>query len=82
MLVARSRLAVEGCSMRRAVLVMTQRQERSARSRLELFHAADRMAVSDQVALIRLPTDAAPPSSDPRSMAGGSSARAPPRSQT
>jgi ABC-type oligopeptide transport system substrate-binding subunit/class 3 adenylate cyclase len=35
-------------------LIERARQERSDRSRLELFHAADRMAVSDQVALIPL----------------------------
>jgi ABC-type transport system substrate-binding protein len=33
-------------------LVEQARQERSDRSRLELYHAADRMAVSEQVALI------------------------------
>jgi oligopeptide transport system substrate-binding protein len=33
-------------------LVEQARQERSDRSRLELYHAADRMAVSDEVALI------------------------------
>jgi ABC-type oligopeptide transport system substrate-binding subunit len=33
-------------------LIERARQERSDRSRLELFHAADRMAVAEQVALI------------------------------
>jgi ABC-type oligopeptide transport system substrate-binding subunit len=35
-------------------LIERARQERSDRSRLELFHEADRMAVADQVALIPL----------------------------
>ncbi len=35
-------------------LIERARQERSDRSRLELFHAADRMAVAEQVALIPL----------------------------
>jgi oligopeptide transport system substrate-binding protein len=35
-------------------LIEQARQERSDRARLEFFHAADRMAVSDQVALIPL----------------------------
>jgi ABC-type oligopeptide transport system substrate-binding subunit len=35
-------------------LIARARQERSDRSRLELFHEADRMAVADRVALIPL----------------------------
>ncbi|MDQ4109449.1 MAG: hypothetical protein M3138_11715 [Actinomycetota bacterium] len=35
-------------------LIERARRERSDRSRLELFHAADRMAVADRVALIPL----------------------------
>jgi ABC-type oligopeptide transport system substrate-binding subunit len=35
-------------------LIENARQERSDRSRLELFHEADRMAVADRIALIPL----------------------------
>jgi oligopeptide transport system substrate-binding protein len=35
-------------------LIERARQERSDRSRLELFHAADRMAVADRIACIPL----------------------------
>ena len=55
-------------------LIERARQERSDRSRLELFHEADRMAVADRVAVIPLVYGRSWRSSSPGCTAGGSSA--------